>query len=74
MKSSSVVPCGRSPVVRVSPPYEMTISRRTLGHYDKHAEDFWQGTRDHDVSQNMNALLAAITAGLATLYAAQALL
>lgn len=39
-----------------------TISRRTLGHYDKHAEDFWQGTRDHDVSQNMNALLDAITA------------
>jgi SAM-dependent methyltransferase len=38
------------------------ISRRTLCHYDKHAADFWQGTRDHDVSQNMNALLDAITA------------
>jgi len=33
------------------------ISRRTLEHYDSRAEDFWQGTRDHDVSQNMDALL-----------------
>jgi SAM-dependent methyltransferase len=33
------------------------ISRRTLDHYDSRAEDFWQGTRDHDVSQNMAALL-----------------
>ena len=33
------------------------ISRRTLEHYDSRAEDFWQGTRDHDVSQNMATLL-----------------
>ncbi len=32
-------------------------SRRTLAHYDAHAESFWQGTRDHDVSQNLDALL-----------------
>jgi SAM-dependent methyltransferase len=36
------------------------ISRRTLEHYDSRAEDFWQGTRDHDVSQNMGALLKHI--------------
>jgi SAM-dependent methyltransferase len=36
------------------------ISRRTLAHYDSRAEDFWQGTRDHDVSQNMAALLEHI--------------
>jgi SAM-dependent methyltransferase len=36
------------------------ISRRTLEHYDSRAEDFWQGTRDHDVSQNMAALLKHI--------------
>ena len=36
------------------------ISRRTLEHYDARAEDFWQGTRDHDVSQNMAALLRHI--------------
>lgn len=30
---------------------------RTLGHYQERAEAFWQGTRDHDVSQNIDALL-----------------
>ena len=29
----------------------------TLDHYNAHAESFWQGTRDHDVSQNRDALL-----------------
>ena len=38
------------------------ISRRTLAHYEAEAESFWQGTRDHDVSQNIDALLAAIDA------------
>jgi SAM-dependent methyltransferase len=33
------------------------ISRRTIGHYDTRAEAFWEGTRDHDVSQNRDALL-----------------
>jgi SAM-dependent methyltransferase len=36
------------------------VSRRTLGHYDRHAESFRAGTRDHDVSQNIKALLGAI--------------
>ena len=36
------------------------ISARTLDHYDRGAEDFWQGTRDHDVSQNIAALLRHI--------------
>jgi len=39
---------------------EEEISRRTLEHYDSRADDFWQGTRDHDVSQNMAALLKHI--------------
>ena len=29
----------------------------TLGHYNQHADSFWEGTRDHDVSQNRDALL-----------------
>lgn len=33
------------------------ISARTLGHYNEFAESFWCGTRDHDVSQNIDALL-----------------
>ena len=33
------------------------IAARTLDHYNRRAEDFWLGTRDHDVSQNIAALL-----------------
>jgi len=33
------------------------IAALTLRHYDQRAEDFWQGTRDHDVAQNIAALL-----------------
>jgi SAM-dependent methyltransferase len=36
------------------------VSRRTLAHYDQRAEEFWLGTRDHDVRQNIDALLSAI--------------
>jgi SAM-dependent methyltransferase len=32
----------------------------TLGHYNQHAESFWQGTKDHDVSQNRDELLKHI--------------
>lgn len=38
------------------------ISTKTLAHYDSRAEAFWEGTRDHDVSQNRDALLDAIRA------------
>jgi len=37
-----------------------TITAVTLDHYNRHAEDFREGTRDHDVSQNIEALLRAI--------------
>src|SRR5580692_8762772 len=36
------------------------ISDLTVGHYNQRAEDFWKGTRDHDVSQNVAALLRFI--------------
>ena len=36
------------------------IARLTLEHYDQRAADFWEGTRAHDVSQNLAALLQAI--------------
>jgi SAM-dependent methyltransferase len=38
------------------------ISARTLDHYNQRAEEFWEGTRDHDVSQNLTALLESIEA------------
>jgi SAM-dependent methyltransferase len=33
------------------------ITRPTIEDYDRRAEDFWLRTRDHDVSQNIDALL-----------------
>jgi SAM-dependent methyltransferase len=36
------------------------LTGETLAHYDARAESFWEGTRDHDVSQNYAALLDAI--------------
>lgn len=37
-------------------------SQRTLAHYNDNAESFFAGTRDHDVRQNMDALLRHIDA------------
>ncbi len=36
------------------------ISRVTLAHYEEGAEGFWEGTRGHDVSQNIDGLLSEI--------------
>ncbi len=36
------------------------ISEITIGYYDRMAKPYWDGTRDHDVSQNHAALLEAI--------------
>ncbi|CAH0355129.1 bifunctional 2-polyprenyl-6-hydroxyphenol methylase/3-demethylubiquinol 3-O-methyltransferase UbiG [Aquabacterium sp. CECT 9606] len=36
------------------------IATTTLAHYNQQAEQFWQGTRDHDVGQNIDALLKHI--------------
>ncbi|MDA0260918.1 MAG: class I SAM-dependent methyltransferase [Proteobacteria bacterium] len=36
------------------------ISEVTIGHYDRSAPAYWDGTRDHDVSQNRAALLDAV--------------
>jgi SAM-dependent methyltransferase len=33
------------------------IASLTLDHYNERAKEFWQGTRDHDVKQNIAALL-----------------
>ncbi len=36
-------------------------SMRTLAHYEANAESFWEGTRDHDVTQNYAGLLDNLT-------------
>ena len=33
------------------------IASLTLDHYNQRADEFWRGTRDHDVKQNIAALL-----------------
>jgi SAM-dependent methyltransferase len=38
------------------------IAAVTLAHYEERAEAFWQGTRDHDVAQNIEALLRHLPA------------
>jgi SAM-dependent methyltransferase len=39
-------------------PQDLTrITELTLQHYSQHAQDFWKGTCDHDVSQNIESLL-----------------
>jgi SAM-dependent methyltransferase len=46
--------------VPLTPEDLQNIAARTLDHYDQRAQAFWDGTRDHDVSQNINALLGQI--------------
>src|SRR5713101_7861811 len=38
-------------------PDPRAISRSTLSHYDVTADAFWSATRDHDVTENVAALL-----------------
>jgi len=46
--------------LRVDVEQSHPISEMTIAHYDRMAEAYWEGTRDHDVSQNYTALLDAI--------------
>ena len=34
------------------------LEKKTLWHYNKNALSFWQGTKDHDVTQNYHAFLS----------------
>ncbi len=46
--------------MKLNPQELEKIAAGTLEHYNQRAEDFWEGTRDHDVSQNIEALLRSI--------------
>lgn len=37
-----------------------TIVNLTVSHYEDNAQSFWEGTKDHDVSQNYDNFLAAL--------------
>lgn len=47
-------------VARLTPRELEELSSRTLAHYQRHAASFWEGTRDHDVTQNIDALLEVL--------------
>ena len=36
------------------------LAARTVAHYDDRTESFWEGTKDHDVTQNYEAFLSAM--------------
>jgi SAM-dependent methyltransferase len=48
--------------MKLSPQDLERAARVTLEHYNRHAQDFWEGTRNHDVSQNIATLLQYIEA------------
>ena len=47
-------------VLKLEPSDLEKIAGLTLEHYSARADDFWEGTRSHDVSQNVDALLQQI--------------
>lgn len=48
--------------MKLDPDTLQQLVARTLGHYHARAQAFWEGTRDHDVAQNIEALLRHILA------------
>ena len=51
---------GPNAFMKLDPESLQQIVRRTLDHYQARAEAFWEGTRYHDVEQNIEALLRHI--------------
>ena len=45
------------PLVNLNAEALAAVSASTIGHYHDNADDFREGTKDHDVSQNVDALL-----------------
>lgn len=51
-----------NPCIMPKPPTSADLNEitcQTIAHYDEHALSFWEGTKDHDVSQNIAAFLGA---------------
>ncbi len=46
--------------MKLKPKDLANIVDATLAHYNQRADDFWEGTRHHDVRQNIDALLSHI--------------
>lgn len=46
--------------MKLNPQVLEQVADLPLKHYNQRAQDFWEGTRDHNVSQNIAALLQHI--------------
>jgi SAM-dependent methyltransferase len=46
--------------MKLAPQDLQKVTERTLGHYNERPQEFWERTRDHDVRQNIDALLQGI--------------
>lgn len=60
--SRLTLPHSKPATMKHTPDDLQTITATTLGHYNAVADSFREGTRDHDVSQNIDALLRHIQA------------
>ncbi len=60
MQESANIQNETTPDMKFNPQDLEKISGLTLDHYSQRAEDFWQGTQDHDVHQNIETLLRHI--------------
>jgi SAM-dependent methyltransferase len=61
-KSPAIEAPAKLPRVALDAAALQKLAATTLAHYNDHAEDFWAGTRDHDVSQNVEATLRHVVA------------
>jgi SAM-dependent methyltransferase len=46
--------------MKLAPQDLQKVTERTLGHYNERPQEFWERTRDHDVRQNIDALLQSL--------------
>ena len=46
--------------MKLAPQDLQKVTERTLAHYNERPQEFWERTRDHDVRQNIDALLQSI--------------
>ena len=61
-RSQSVTKPSARTNMKLTPQDLEKITDLTVSHYNQRAEDFWEGTRDHNVNQNIAALLQSIEA------------
>jgi SAM-dependent methyltransferase len=57
MAGAPLIPPGRRAILEAMTGHPIDPTAPTLAYYDGHADSFWQGTRTHDVGQNIRTLL-----------------